>query len=488
MSTRIVRYKIPTTASQWAKSLGVNGNGVNSTSVIDPSGNILLAAGYQGTPNFGDGNLPAAPRFGVGLAIAKYDSEGIHQWSHGFGGTDGSTISSRAVCSDASGSLYVVGSFLGTINLAGTAGFELTSRNASFQDCFIVKYSSAGVHLWSKAFGTLDRTADDTFSRVVTDSSENAIVSGAFRGRINLGGSNLEAPSSQKSCMAKFSPSGAHVWSTEFFGNATINPYCMTIDQADNVLLGGTFTGAINLANDPEAPFGGGVHRLVATASGNNTSIFLAKFSTNPNLSDPNWNRTIHQWSRRFGGATFASNAGAIAVDNSDSVILTGTFNADIDLGNGTITGAGTAVEAFLAKYSSSDGTFLWEKILGSFCGAGAVICTTQNNILLGGSFIAPTTFGGQTTYRVVATNDTSGYYIKYSPGSPGVPGILQTVLIIESSNASIRFQAGPTFIGLDAVGFCTGSGTFSGTGVFATKILTSNDGNIFLMHFNLGP
>src|SRR5262249_17807764 len=137
---------------------------------------------------------------------------GQHLWSKGFGGpTLSDSVGVTAVATDASGNIVITGSLQGSADFGGGV---LTS-SGHYNDVFIAKYSSSGAHLWSKRFGS---TGEDVGYGIAVDSSGNVLVTGYFQGTVDFGGGGLVSAGGADAFLAKYSPSGAHLWSKRFGG------------------------------------------------------------------------------------------------------------------------------------------------------------------------------------------------------------------------------------------------------------------------------
>src|ERR1044071_9687992 len=194
----------------FAKGFGGTGTDVGRAVTIDDSGNIYLAAVFQGTANFGGGSFTSAG--GFDMVIAKYSSSRSHLWSKQYGGTGGETP--RAIAVDSSGNIIVVGGISGDANLGGGV---LTS--AGLTDIFIAKYSSTGGFLWAKKIGA---ASDDTASCLALDGSGNVVVAGYFKSGVDFGGGIIySAFSGMDSFLAKYSGAdGSYIWAKNFPTNA----------------------------------------------------------------------------------------------------------------------------------------------------------------------------------------------------------------------------------------------------------------------------
>lgn len=296
----------------WAKTLGGYGSDVANAVATDGSGNVSVVGAFDVSitgVNFGGGALFSAGSTDV--FVVKYSSTGTHLWSKRFGGSglDGAT----AVAVDPSGNVVVVGYFNGTVDFGGGS---LVSAGGN--DIFVAKYSGTnGAHLWSKRLGT---STSEIPNRVAVDSYGDVVVIGSFTGSVNFGGGALASAGAEDIVVAKYSGAdGSHVWSKRFGSTGSDVGYGVAVDQSDNVVVTGYFSGSVD--------FGGGA----LTAS--SYDVFVAKYSPGG----------VHQWSRRFGG-TNAQVGSAIAADRvTGNLSVTGYFLGTFDFGGGPLTSAGGA-------------------------------------------------------------------------------------------------------------------------------------------------
>jgi len=114
------------------------------------------------------------------------------------------------------------------------------------EDAYLAKLSGAtGGHVWSKRFGG---TSNDTAAGVDTDGSGNVVVTGFYNGSVDFGGGPLTS-NTLDVFAAKYSPSGAHIWSRRYgdfnyqFGSG------VATTPNGNVTLSGYFTNIIDLGS-----------------------------------------------------------------------------------------------------------------------------------------------------------------------------------------------------------------------------------------------
>jgi hypothetical protein len=118
-------------AHVWSESFGDAYAQSASAVAVDPSDNVLVAGGFNGTVNFGGGTLTSGGAKDVFLA--KLTPEGAHIWSKGFGDAD--YQEAQAVATDASGDALVAGYFAGAIDFGGG-----TLTSAGGEDAFVAKF------------------------------------------------------------------------------------------------------------------------------------------------------------------------------------------------------------------------------------------------------------------------------------------------------------------------------------------------------------
>jgi hypothetical protein len=302
----------------WSKTIGGYGYDQGNAIAADDAGNVFVT-GYFGKAtmgdtgvNFGGGALFSAGAYDVFLV--KYSATGQHVWSRRFGGTG--TDVGMAVGADSAGNVFVGGTFEGSVDFGGGS---LTS--AGLRDIFLVKYSAAGQHLWSKRFGG---SGDDVLNSLAVDGAGDVALSGKFQGSVSFGGTTLTSAGGDDAFLAKLlGASAGHSWSKRFGSTSQDIATGVAVDGARNVVFSGYFAGSVD--------FGGGA----LTALG--IDVFTAKYNSGG----------AHTWSRRYGGIDTQLSDGVAAAPTGE-VTVTGFFNQGIDFGTGPLTSAG-GFDAFLA-------------------------------------------------------------------------------------------------------------------------------------------
>ncbi|HKW13024.1 MAG TPA: SBBP repeat-containing protein, partial [Candidatus Krumholzibacteria bacterium] len=352
-------------AHLWSKRFGGPGSDVASGVAVDGSGNIFVTGSFHGAVNFGGGNV-VSPGGNASMFLAKYDANGAHQWSEGFGGAGdpNSGAVGNAIALDGSGNVVVAGTFAGTVNLGG--GNVVGAGNF---DMFLAKYDANGAHQWSHGFGGV---GFDWGLGVAVDGSGNVVATGNFEGTVNFGGGNLVSAGGYDMFLAKYDPNGVHVWSRRFGGSGGDQGSGVAVDGSGNVVVTGAFEGTAN--------FGGA--NLVSAGSGD---IFLAKYTANG----------VHQWSERFGGVG-SDGGNAVAVDGSGNVVVTGAFAASVYFGGNLGWSSAGAEDMFIARFSAG-GAYQYSRAGGGTSDdyGEAVAVDGSGKAVATGSYSGAADFGG---------------------------------------------------------------------------------------------
>jgi hypothetical protein len=236
----------------WSKRFGDASAQSGKSVGVDAAGNVVLTGDVAGGADFGGGVLTSAG--GTDVFLASFGADGSYFWAKLFG--DAGAQTSGAVAVDAVGNVVITGNAAGKTNFGGGL---LTSAGAS--DVYAARFTSAGMHLWSKLFGG---TGAENGRDVAVDSFGGIVITGDFPTTINFGGGALTSAGGTDVFAVKLDPqAGAHVWSRRF-GDAGAQTAAGVAADDTGALLVGTFAGSID--------FGTG-----ALTSAGMTDVYLAK-------------------------------------------------------------------------------------------------------------------------------------------------------------------------------------------------------------------
>jgi hypothetical protein len=248
----------------------------------------------------------------------------------------------------------------GAIDAAGVASDRAGNAYVTRADGGTLKFSGSGELVWSKPFGML----------VAVAPNDDLIVAGTFRERLELDGAVL------------VSTGGADVYVLRVAPDGTVVRSSVLGTPGDDELSG-----------------------LAATASGravvSGAGIGTVAVHANGEVA---WSRTP---------------SGAVAVDGSDNVLITGSFSGTHDFGGGPLTSAGGR-DIFLTKLDA-EGAHVFSARFGD---AGenqdgqAIAADFLGNILISGVFDGSVDFGTGALSLSPCPSDvwckTSGFVAKF--------------------------------------------------------------------------
>jgi hypothetical protein len=356
---------------EWAKQMGGTDIDIGNSITTDVSGNVYTIGEFYNTADFDPGvgvyNLTSAGSYDI--FVSKLDASGNFVWAKSIGGV-GVDVG-WSVATDASGNLYVIGSFGDTVDFDPGAGvYNLTS--AGSYDIFVSKLDASGNFVWAKSMGG---TGWDEGRSIFTDSSSNVYTTGFYEGTADfdpgVGVYNLTSAGSSDIFISKLDASGNFVWVKSIGGTDGDGGYSITTDVSGNIYTTGFYEGTADF--DP----GVGVYNLTSAGS---SDIFISKLDASGNFV----------WAKRMGG--ISSELGrSITSDISGNIYTTGSFEgtADFDPGVGVynLTSAGSS-DIFISKLDAS-GNFMWVKSIGGTDGDDGYSIATDasGNVYTTGTF-----------------------------------------------------------------------------------------------------
>jgi hypothetical protein len=269
----------------------------------------------------------------------------VLNWAHAIGGP--SADRTYAVAVDGSGGVITVGAFSLTVDLdPGPGTFNVTA--VSDMDVFIRKVDASGQFLWGGSFGSVSL---DEARGVTTDLADNVIVTGFFRGSVDVdlgpGVTTLSTGAATDAFVVKYAATGALLWARQLGGTTADEGHSVAVDASGNVVFAGFYSGTVDL--DP----GAGVQ--TSTAAGLQ-DVFVVKLDPAGGLL----------WAHTIGGSA-TDRCNGVAVDPLGQVLLTGQFQGTVDFdpgaGTSTLIAAGD-FDMFVVKLTTG-GAFDWARRMG---------------------------------------------------------------------------------------------------------------------------
>ena len=280
-----------------------NNNAYGRALAVDSSGNVIVTGGSNnGTDR--------------DFYTAKYAAaSGALLWEQSYNGPANSVDFATAVALDGNGNVVVTGV---SIDPASAAA------GGTGDDYYTAKYAAAdGALLWEQRYNGPGYSRDWA-SAVAVDASGNVVVTGYSTLRYGYPFANFDHNYYYTTKYA--AADGAILWEDRYQGLSQADAYAsaVAVDSSGNVVVAGYADGG--------NPTGGGT----------GWDFYTAKYAgTNGALL---WERTYN------GPANGDDKAGAMALDSSGNVIVTGySYN-------------GANLDFYTAKYAAANGALLWER------------------------------------------------------------------------------------------------------------------------------
>jgi len=255
-------------------------------------------------------------------------------------------------------------------------------------DIFVAKYSPTGTHLWSKRLGAV--TNIDAASGVAADGWGNIYVTGSFYGTVDFGNGALVSAGQQDVFLVKYSPAGTALWSKRF-GDVSIDQANAVVADptTGNPVIAGFYIGSPNFGTGALTAFGG-------------FDIFVAE-------CDATTGNGIY--SRGMGGPGIDV-ANGLGEDALGEVFVTGYFNNTVNFGGSALVSAGSD-DIFLAKYTFQL-NHVWSQRFGSTGSdqGNGVAVDGASNVVMTGVFTNSVNFGGS---PLASVGGTDVYLAKYN-------------------------------------------------------------------------
>ena len=291
---------------------------------------------------------------------------------------------------DPAGSLYLTGTFTGTVDFdPGTGINALTSLGGN--DVFLAKYSSAGALVWVARIGG---TGAERVTSLARDAAGNLYLGGAFEGSTDFDpGAALQVLTSlggDDGYVVKLSAAGDFIWSRRIGGPSADEVSGVGVDALGATYATGNFSGSASTL-----PVAG------PTLAGNGAAqdVFLLGLDAGGAVS----------FAFPIGGPE-ADVATGLAVTTGGTVVIGGTFRGGARFLAGSLTTQLTSIgggDAFLAGYSGA-GILQWVRGIGGLgeedIRAGGLVSDNAGGVVASGNFTGTTDFDG----GVLVANRTS--------------------------------------------------------------------------------
>ena len=169
----------------FAKTFAGSGSSNAYGVAVDASGSIIVVGDYFGEIDF-DPNAGIANQTSIQYQdafILKLDANGNLVFANSFGSAGASSESAGSVKVDASGAIYVMGRFNGTMDVDPGTGVTNLVGGSGFEHTYFAKYNADGSLAFAKAL-----TSTETVSgrSLAIDGAGNIYLGGSFGGTVEF--------------------------------------------------------------------------------------------------------------------------------------------------------------------------------------------------------------------------------------------------------------------------------------------------------------
>ncbi|BDS10006.1 DUF7948 domain-containing protein [Aureispira anguillae] len=223
---------------QWGSYYGGTFRDVAFDCAIDNANNIYLVGETESSNNINFGSFTTSYGGGNGDAyIAKFNSNGVGQWGHYYGGANEDKAHSCAI--DNGNNIFLVGETASNNLLM--SGHQ-TTYGGGATDAFIAKYNDNGHRQWESYYGA---SGSDWGYACTTDNLNNVYLAG-FTSSIDSiasGGYQIINGGSEDAFITKFSNLGLREWSSYYGGTSIDRGFGCVTDNLNDVYLVGWESG-----------------------------------------------------------------------------------------------------------------------------------------------------------------------------------------------------------------------------------------------------
>lgn len=392
---------------------------------LDPSGDLLVAGGFNGAVQFGGTTLTSSG--GRDGFLAKLDGDsGAALWAVRFGGTGDDAA--LGVASTAEGD-------------AALTGYR-TNSSTSIDIVVERRAGGTGAPMWTKQFG-----ASGTDIGVSVDVGGGTVaVTGYYTAAFSFGGPSLPAANARDAYVAALDViDGSYRWSRGFGSGGFDQGYGIAADFDGSVAMTGIIASSVSAGGAP-LPFRSG-------SATHPYDIVVARYSASG----------AHVWSRSFGG-TRGDYGESVTIDGTGDVYVGGAHEGDatfdsITLPTGTFNG-------FVARLAGADGSARWAVTHGGggFDDTRSIALTGAGTVAAAG-FVSTGATVGSCSIDVRGGTDAYWAALDAANGSPTSCGTGGG----SGNDVATGITAAP--------GEVVAAGSFEGAATFAGRSATSAGG-----------
>ncbi|MEO9804606.1 MAG: Ig-like domain-containing protein [Reichenbachiella sp.] len=225
---------------------------------------------------------------------------------------------------DASGNIYVIGSFSNTIDLnPGVGTVNVSTTNQWDYDICVIKLDANGNYLWGHAIGG---DGEDRATSLAVDGAGKVYITGYFNNKTGdlgidfnpTGGGTLTSFGGSDIFVWILDASGGFVYARNFGGTGNDTGEAIDLDASGNIFTHGLFYGTSDFQNN-----GGSVN----VAANGDRDVFTMKMDSN---GDYLW---VKHWGQGYtNNGSIDDNPGSMKVDSQGNVITAMAAFRPIDM------------------------------------------------------------------------------------------------------------------------------------------------------------
>jgi len=413
----------------WGTYYGGTNSDFGYSVCLNLSGDIFLSGSTKSSNNIATSGSHQPILGGDEDAfLAKFNTNGIRQWSTYYGGTQIDFSYSSSV--DLSGNVYLSGSAASTTNISTTGSHQVTNGGSS--DGFLAKFNTNGIRQWGTYYGGADY---DIGLLVCIDISGNVFLAGRTSSNNNIstvGSHQSNIGGAEDGYLVKFNSNGIRQWGTYYGGSDFDLVFAGACDASGNIHIVGRTNSTTNISSS-------GAHQVNYGGSGD---AFIVKFTTNGSRiwgtyyggSMGEWGLTCHIGE---GGNVFV--AGETSSSNNISTV--GSFQPALF----------GAWDAFVAKFNSN-GTRQWGTYYGGSGddGFASVNINTAGILLIAGWTASSGNISSPGSHQVnFGTGTYDAFLVKFQDcnftGSLGGIGVITSPPATYCANTTYTFYLSST-------------------------------------------
>lgn len=239
--------------AKWLRSVTGNGKAVVRGVAVSAGGVTAISGDFNGSISFssspsvaplalsGSNNADQGEDSAGDCFVARLNADGLPLWAKAIGSMGADKC--RAAGFDASGNIYIGGTFSGSVNFGN--GISLTSAGAA--DIFVAKLSPNGTLLWARSMGGSGN--DEGAELEVSQSGEVTVSAQGFSGITFPDGQVLNFTGNGRSpFVARFNSDGQFLWLAPSISSADAVNYALARGADDGIIVVGTFSGTMNFS------------------------------------------------------------------------------------------------------------------------------------------------------------------------------------------------------------------------------------------------